>query len=370
MIMITVRKFFLVLITISFVVACSSSSSDDSGPTEPTDTFNRGSLLINIADNIIIPALEDLETKLSTLKTDKQAFISNPNQTNLEALRNSWISTYKVWQYVEMFNIGKAEELLYSFQMNVYPTNTVDIESNITTGIYDLTHPNNNDAVGFPALDYLLYGVAADDTAILAKYADSNYTEYLSNLVDQMNSLTSTVLNDWDSTYRSVFISQTGNTATSALNKFTNDFVYYYEKGLRANKVGIPAGNFSAIPLPDKVEGLYSKVYSKELTLIAVQAVQDLFNGKNYSSSSTSASFKSYLVSLERNDLATIINSRLDDAQQKLQALNADFTLQISDDNTKMTEAYDALQLVVVSLKVDMLQAFNISVDYVDADGD
>ena len=35
-----------------------------------------------------------------------------------------------------------------------------------------------------------------------------------------------------------------------------------------------------------------------------------------------------------------------------------------------MTEAYDALQLVVVSIKVDMLQAFNVSVDYVDADGD
>ena len=35
-----------------------------------------------------------------------------------------------------------------------------------------------------------------------------------------------------------------------------------------------------------------------------------------------------------------------------------------------MTEAYDALQLVVVALKVDMLQAFNVSVDYVDADGD
>lgn len=35
-----------------------------------------------------------------------------------------------------------------------------------------------------------------------------------------------------------------------------------------------------------------------------------------------------------------------------------------------MTQAYDALQMAVVYLKVDMVQAFNISVDYVDADGD
>ena len=35
-----------------------------------------------------------------------------------------------------------------------------------------------------------------------------------------------------------------------------------------------------------------------------------------------------------------------------------------------MTKAYDELQKAVVLLKVDMLQAFNVNVDYVDADGD
>jgi hypothetical protein len=35
-----------------------------------------------------------------------------------------------------------------------------------------------------------------------------------------------------------------------------------------------------------------------------------------------------------------------------------------------MTLTYDVLQKVVILLKVDMLQAFNINVDYVDADGD
>jgi hypothetical protein len=35
-----------------------------------------------------------------------------------------------------------------------------------------------------------------------------------------------------------------------------------------------------------------------------------------------------------------------------------------------MLSAYDALQRNVVFMKVDMLQALNINVDYVDADGD
>ena len=35
-----------------------------------------------------------------------------------------------------------------------------------------------------------------------------------------------------------------------------------------------------------------------------------------------------------------------------------------------MTMAYDELQKIVVLCKVDMVQAFNISIDYIDADGD
>jgi len=43
---------------------------------------------------------------------------------------------------------------------------------------------------------------------------------------------------------------------------------------------------------------------------------------------------------------------------------------QVVNDNTRMTLTYDALQRAVVLLKVDMLQTLNVSVDYVDADGD
>jgi hypothetical protein len=42
----------------------------------------------------------------------------------------------------------------------------------------------------------------------------------------------------------------------------------------------------------------------------------------------------------------------------------------IETDNTAMTMSYDELQKAVVLLKVDMLQALNVSVDYIDADGD
>lgn len=362
------------LLTIVLIIVISCSKDDDTTDLGNNDDFNRKAMLSNIADNIIIPSYQDLNTKLEVLVSTKDDFITDPNTENLSALRTSWLNAYKSWQFVEMFNIGKAEEISYHFQMNIYPTNNDDIKNNISLGVADLEHPNNNDAVGFPALDYMLYGIENTDSAILNKYTidpeSENYKLYLSDLVVQMKNLTGIILNDWTSSYRDVFINSTSNTATSGFNQFVNDYIYYYEKGLRANKIGIPAGNFSSNPLPNKVEAFYNKESSKILALDALNAIQNLFNGKSYNTNSLDSSFSDYLNYLNKPDLVTLINNKLDLAREKINLLDDDFSMQINEDNTKMTNAYDALQTVVVLLKVDMLQAFNISVDYVDADGD
>ena len=373
------KNIFLSILAITLIIACNYTEGIDNGPTN--DDFNRQGMLINLADNIIIPAYQNLNTKLDLLVSSKDIFISSPNLDNLNLIRSSWLNAYKSWQSVEMINIGKAEEILYHYQMNIYPTDINDIENNIAIGNVDLTHPNNNDAVGFPALDYMLFGLETTDTAIIQKYTSNvdaeNYKMYLSDLVMQMKSLTELVLNDWTSSYKDIFTSSSSNSATSGVNMFINDFIFYYEKGLRANKIGIPAGNFSATTLPEKVEAFYNKEVSKILSLEALNAVQDLFNGKTYvgdssnpSQPSLGSSFNDYLTYLDKSDLASLINDKFDIARQKIQLLDNNFFNQVNTDNVKMTQAYDALQTVVVLLKVDMLQVFNISVDYVDADGD
>lgn len=372
------KKVISILAIIFIVAACSTSDDTTSGSGSNPDNFNRQTMLDNWADNIIIPVFEDLNSELQNLKSAKETFILTPDITNLNLLRTAWLNAYKVWQYAEMFNIGKAESINYYSQMNIYPTSAIEIEANVMSGTYDLEHPNNQDAVGFPALDYMLYGVANSDSEIVAVYASNanaeKYRNYLSDLVDNMQALTESVLNDWTTVYRDQFVSSTANTATSSTNKLTNDFIFYYEKGLRANKIGIPAGVFSTDPFPEKVEAYYNNDISKELTLEALQAVQDLFNGKSYNSSSTNNSFKHYLQYLNTmkngEDLDVLINNQLNIARTNILNLDNSFSHQINTDNSMMTDAYDELQKAVVLLKVDMVQAMNISVDYVDADGD
>lgn len=375
------KQFFLGLICLGFIVACSSSSSDD-GPTGGNDNFDRAALLTNVADNIIIPAFEDLQTKQSALDVARGNFVNDMSQSNLDALSDAWLEAYKVWQYVEMFNIGKAEGIdntnfigFVSF-FNIYPLEVSDIENGAQTGNYDLTTGNYHDGQGFPALDFLIHGRADSDAAALDKFTTNSkkegYVTYLDNVVARMNTLTNRITDDWKNSYRDTFVANLSSSSTGSISKIVNDFVFYYERGLRANKIGIPAGNFSNEPLPNKVEAFYKKDVSKLLALEALTAVEDFFNGKTYNGSSTGESFKTYLEALDRSDLASTITTKFNNARQKLEDLDDSFYNQINVDNTKMTQAYDALQTVVVSLKVDMMGVFQVTLDegFVDSDGD
>ena len=189
-----------------------------------------------------------------------------------------------------------------------------------------------------------------------------------------MIELTTDVKNGWNEEYRDSFINSTDNTSTSSINKLTNDFIYYFEKGYRANKIGIPAGVFSNTSLPDRVEAYYAKVYSRDLALEATYAIENFFNGRHTNDSNLSGlSINEYLNFIESDQddkLTSKINDQLLKIKDKLAELNNDFSEQVSQDNLTMLTAYDVIQANVVLLKVDMLQKLNISVDYADADGD
>jgi len=369
------KKLVLVFFVSLLLVRCGGSDDDSSndGEVKPV-AYDRGKMLIHWADKIIIPAHNAFKLTLTDLDTSTKTFVASPDQSNLDDLRSKWLLSYKSWQHIEMFDIGKSEEIYFKSKMNVYPIDKTWLDNNIEKGTYDLENANNYSSQGFPAIDYMLYGIGADDTAILNKYtANNSFTNYLTALVNKMVSTTDLVINDWTN-YRATFVGSTDNTASSSVNKLTNDFIYYYEKGLRANKVGIPAGVFSGAPLKGNVEAFYKKDVSKDLLLEAMDASIKFFNGTSYDGVSSGPSLKSYLTHLNSTKggatLSSLVATKLETAKSQINSLSNNFVSQIESDNNKMLTAYDAIQAVVVLLKVDMLQAFNINVDYTDADGD
>lgn len=355
---------FLTFIGLLLVVASCGDKSDDN---KKEDKYDRKAMLTHWADNIIVKGYTSYTTALQKMQEQSKAFISEPTTSTLSALRADWKKAYVAWQDVAMFEIGKAEEINLQGLTNTYPANVSQINSSIDSDDVNFGLPSMRSAQGFPAIEYLIYGDQVSDEALIASFTD-NKKNYLEKVVDLLLANSNTVLDDWKSRYRDVFVNESGSSATASVNKVTNDFIFYYEKFLRAGKVGIPAGVFSSEPIAHTAEAPYSGI-SKTLLYSSLDAVQNFFNGKAGDGSNQGDGYATYLKYLE-SDLPGKINAQFDAARDKAENLDESFKKQVIADNVKMLELYDALQKNVVTIKVDMLQKLNVKVDYVDADGD
>ncbi|SDE06843.1 Imelysin [Pricia antarctica] len=381
------QRIWGIVLVMTLIWACSSDNGSgsgmsddvDPGPGPTAETFARGPMLANWADNIIIPAYTDFSERLSGLSAELEAFKAESSEANLVALRNAWLEAYKAWQHIDMFEIGPAEAVGLRLNLNSYPSDTTIIESYASKGTYDLKLPSNRVAKGFPALDYLINGLGESDTIIVAKLgsetAKTTYIAYMDAVLKDMRELSDQVLSEWQQGYRDTFVNNEGASATASVDRFVNDYIFYYEKFLRAGKMGIPLGVFSGNTLPGNLEGYYDNDISKVLFLESLNVSQDFFNGKHFASDAKGESLAAYLDALNAikggEDLKKIINDQFDTAREQVTALGT-FREEIenNDPPSNMLLAYDEVQRIVPLLKVDMVSAMSISIAYVDSDGD
>jgi len=367
--MIRISKILLIATLVFTACSTEDDGTGDEGGIE-TDSFDRGAMLANWADNIIIPAFNSFKGSTQQLEDLTVAFTNDPSEENLTALRSSFESSYLEFQTVAMFDIGKAEELNYRRSLNTYPLDAAEVNNKISSGSYNLELPSSFKEQGFPAMDYLLYGVGDTKAEVTAKYSSENYKNYLLDVAKRINALTAEVSSSWQGDYRDDFVSNTSSSSTGSVDRFTNKYIMYYETFLRSGKIGYPSGIFTGSPSPINVEGYYSADLSKKLYLEAINSVVDFFNGKSFNGNQTGKSYKQYLEYLDRSDLANDILDQFDAIKSQASNLNANLKSQVETDNTVMLAAYDELQKAVVLLKLDMVQALSISINYVDSDGD
>ena len=364
------KKIILIFSLLLLVFACSKTED-----AQPDNNYDKTVLLTNWADNIIVPSFVNYQSKVNNLTASCNTFTATPTEANLIILRNSWIETYKAFQYVSLFNFGKSEKLYFNEVTNTYPTDTAGINANITSGNYDLTILQNKKQ-GLPALDYLINGLGATDTAILDFYSNNqnanNYKKYLKDVIAIIKSNADLIVTDWNTSYRNQYIENTGTSVTGAVNVTTNNFVKNLEKDIRTSKIGFPSGIFSGgVTKPENIEALYKNDISKILLNESLKASQDFFNGKKFNGTTTGPSLKSYLDFVKNNQqLSDLINSQYTKIFAANSLLNNSFSTQIASDNSKMLSAYDVLQQNVIYTKLDMMQALNISIGYTDSDGD
>lgn len=362
------------LLALMLIASCDKKGSG----TEDNKALDRKALFENYAAHYILPAYQALNTDLEALQQAAVTFSANPDAASLNTLRASWYTAYLTWQKTDMLEFGPAEtQSLRSF-LNIYPVTTSKVNQNIISGTYNLETFNNYDAQGFPALDYLLHGLADNDTELLVYYTTNPQAQarlsYLKAVIAKMKEKVNAVHSEWQS-YQADFINATGTDVEGSLSKMVNAFVLYYERFLRSGKIGYPVGAMTAQPLPTHCEAYYAPEKGKALAMEALKSVIAFYEGKSFDGSQNGKCMKTYLAAIGTKDdagtlMADVISNELNAALTALNSVNGTIRDGVVNNRSQVLGVYDLLQKAVASLKVDMVSAFGISITYVDNDGD
>jgi uncharacterized protein len=365
------KKTFL-LSSFFVTLLCFSACDSGTGENPCENNFDQKAMFMNMANNLIVPAFTDLKAKVDAMTTASMSFTNNPGQSELEAFRTAWFDAYLSWQSAAQYNFGPAEEVFLRSSVNNFPLNIDETNANIQSGTYDFNIPDDY-VKGFPALDYLLYGIGTNDTEILEKFttnADApKYIQYLTDIVADIKSRVDHTYNGWTSGgYDETFNNNTGTAAGTSLSLVVNQMNENYEL-IKREKIGIPSGILTlGFTNPTKVEAYFSG-RSLELANAALAATKQFYLGGN------GIGLDDFLMEIEAKksngeSLHEAIQSQFAVAIANLAALTGKLSEEVDSNSAKVQSAYNALASQLVNIKTDLPSVLCVSITYIDNPSD
>lgn len=358
--------------------AALSFQACDSGVTEnPCEVeFDQGVLFQNMAYNHIIPAFSALSNTATQLEAAAQAFVAQPDEANLATLRTSWRAAYLDFQAASPYNFGPAEEVFLRASLNNFPLNVEATQSRILDQDYTFGNPDDY-TQGFPALDYLLFGLAPDAAGTVARFttdtAAIRYQQYLTAVATDIRERSEAVYNAWNTgDYLNTFLANTGTAAGTSLSLLVNHFNEHYEI-IKRDRIGIASGVLTlGFTNPDKVEAYYS---GESLAMLeaAVSASKRLFTGENPAAGTTTG-LDDYVAATgamkNGQPLEAVILAQFEAAENAVAALSGRLSDEVEQNNAAVVTAYNELTKQLVNIKTDMPSVMCISITYVDNPSD
>lgn len=367
--------FTFIAITAIFVSCSKSSSSGGGGEVKG---FDKTGMLINYADNLIIPGYAVMQEKVSALQTASNAFLSSPSETTLAPVKEAYNDAYLQYEKIAAFQFGPAETALldvflnysggldYSFatagELTGFSIDSTTIESNIASGHYTLTDMSRNSlySQGFPALNYLLFSPGA-----VSKFSTNTAgrVQYVKDIVARIKSLVDQVASGW-TTYRAEFIANTKTNIGSPIGNMVNQFAYQLDL-LKGPRIGWPFGKQSnGIVFATKCEAYFTGT-SLSLAIGNLSALKN-----DYSGGPKGNGIGDYLVALGKASLNNDVLSQFDAALSKLREIPAPLSTSFESNAASVDEAYREIQKLLTLLKTDVASATAVQITFMDNDGD
>ncbi|NJN76974.1 MAG: imelysin family protein [Saprospiraceae bacterium] len=268
-----------------------------------------------------------------------------------------------------LYEFGPAAEVFLQNSINNFPLDTAIVHQKIQNSDYDFTSPDAYDK-GFPALDYLLFGIGNDDAEIINKLSTNvQIKTYFDKVLEDIKTRVEATATGWE-TYRATFIANTGTAAGSSLSLIVNSFNQNYEY-IKRDKLGIPSGVLTlGFTNPTKVEAYYGK-NSTTLALTALEISRQLYKGKD------GLGLDDYLqaIGTKKGDktLDAVIQEQFEIAIQEVYLLglgNTPLSEIVENEPNRVVNAYNEVTKQLINIKTDMPSVLCVSITYIDNPSD
>lgn len=360
-------RFFHVSMLV-FITGLLAWSCTEDDPTDQDVDFDRKAMLTHWADNIILPAYQDFESKVDAFHKSVDQLAKSDAAADLKVSQELFEEVYLSFQSAKIYQVGPAANLALRSTINTFPADTQKVLSNIARSDFDFGSASKIDAQGLPALEFMLFGKRQQ------VLADSLSQRFLQAAADHMHHQVRQVLEAWNSGYREEFINATGTDIGSSLGQMVNALNKDFEVAKNA-KIGFPAGKRSmGQPYPYTAEAPYSGL-SLKLVIRNIEAIKALYEGEGLKNQATGVSLKDYVYQMQRSNpgetpLDEDISVTLQEAITALENIPQPFTEAVYSNKPAVNAAYDKLVDGVILLKSEMPSTLGVLITYQDNDGD
>lgn len=179
----------------------------------------------------------------------------------LSEVKSAFVQAYTAYQRILIFDFeGQELPKGLSEHANTFPSDIALLSSRLQQAYpwasflerIETSSYYSPDILGFPAMEFLLYG----DGALLDVEAGRLYLSHLARLLSLELEGAYTRLIEG----REVFVTATDFSTSGTISKLLNTMIYRLEKQIRTAKVGVPIGKFGYVgsqPNPNSAEALY-----------------------------------------------------------------------------------------------------------------
>lgn len=332
--------------------------------------FDRTAMLESVADELIIPNFQSLQSSVNDLATAADNFTKSTSIENLTALRTAWTKAALDHQHCSAFGFGPASLLLgpYASVLGAFPVNEEKITQNLLDPNFDLPNSFDRDVRGFYAVEYLIYGNGSSDEALTAGF-DQSRKDYLLLIVDELKTTFDDIVEEWTTSYRQEFINSDGTSAGSSISLYYNEFVKDYEN-LKNFKLELPAGLTAGQEGADGtlMEAFYSGI-SRDLVVEHFESSKNIWLGQSRSGTEI-IGFEEYLESVVGGpELVATTKTAISEIDAAIAALPQG---RLSDHvgSNEVKTLRDELQANTANFKSSLSSLLGISITFNSGDGD